>query len=208
MTQYPTDVRDLMAREDARADELDSAITRHAPEWLAWEVPSLLLELERGGASVCAANQARIRGLYALHLTGECFASPPAFEALAWLLSGVEAPGLEPHPVDLLHAVDAVRAVAAAHKEEVPSYAPEVTSRIADVCRRNGYIALPAAYPDVQAAIRAELTDEGAAIEKKAQQLAQHAFFPGKTASDAVFEVTPEGVAAARCAALEIGARR
>ncbi len=79
---------------------------------------------------------------------------------------------------------------------------------MADICRREGYIALPKDYDDVQAAIRCELTEEGAAVEKKAHQLAQSALSSAKAASHTPFPETPEGVAGARCAALELSLSR
>lgn len=201
MTQYDSSVREALAYPDCRAARIDEILSRELPEWLAWEVPTVLLELERGGAPVCPQNQARIRGLCALHLTGECFDSAQAFEALAWLLGGVEAPGLRPHPIDLLHAFDAVRAVAGAHNEVLPPYAPEVLERVAELCRQEGYIVLPGSYGDVQAVIRRELADDGLDIEKKARQLA------GDAPSKMSFDETPEGVAAGRLRALEISLR-
>lgn len=188
-----------MANPEASAAALDKMLHRILPEWLSWEVPSVLLELDRGHAPVCRENQARIRGLFALHLSGECFAATKTFDALAWLFAGVVAPGLTPNPVDMLHVFDQVRAIATAHNEPVPDYALEVVRHVADTCRREGYIALPGAYADVQDAIRRELTDEGAAIEKRAQQLAQRAL----SGDPYSFPETPEGVAAARRVALE-----
>lgn len=203
MTQYSADTRELMADCDARASRLDEVLGRELPEWLAWEVPSILLELERGGAPVCPQNQAKIRGLLSLHLTGECFASAAAFEALAWLLSGVEAPGMRAHPIDLLHALDAVRAVAGAHEEVLPAYATEVLERIATVCGQEGYIALPSAYGDVQALICKDLEDHGFSldIEKKARELC------ARSPLELRFDESPEGVAAARLRALELSLR-
>lgn len=205
---YPVDVRRLLADPAARASDIDAALTKHVPEWLAWEVPSLLLELERGDAPVDRHNQARIRGLYALHLGGECLVAPAAFEAQAWLFSGTEAQGMTPHPVDLLHTLDVVRDIAAAHGEPPVTYDPTVTHRIAEVCRQEGYIALPDKYSDVQAVIREGLPDYGLEIEKKARTLARSALSFDKNASHTPFPETPEGVAAARCAALEITLRR
>lgn len=201
MTQYDSETRKLLADPDTRAATIDALLAAQLPEWLAWEVPSILLELERGGAPVCPQNQAKIRGLLALHLTGECFASPAAFEALAWLLSGVEAPGMRPHPIDLLHALDAIRTAAGAHGESVPAYAPEVLERIAEVCRQEGYIALPSAYGDIQALIDRGLSEDGLEIEKKARQRARRA--PHET----TFDESSEGVAAARLRALELSLR-
>lgn len=208
MLTYPAELRSLLADEDAAVAAIDAALTKTTPEWLAWEVPTLLLELERGSAPVCADNQARIRGLYALHLTGECFISPKAFEALAWLFEGVEAAELTPHPVDLLHVFDAVRAVAAAHREPAPAYAPEVLERVAELCRQEGYITLPRGYDDVQALIRRDLGPDGLEIEKKAEALSRSALSPPKLASESPFDETPEGIAAARCVALELLLRR
>lgn len=198
MTQHPQDVVQAMADDETTASRLDALLHRELPEWLAWEVPTVLLDLERGGAPVCRQNQAKIRGLYALHLTGECFETPQAFEALAWLFSGVAAPGLSPHPVDLLHVFDAVRAIAAAHSETIPSYDPSVLAWVADRCWREGYTVLPDAYAEVQAALGQKMPDEAARIEKNARQMISDAH---------PFPETPEGVAAARCHALELALR-
>ena len=198
-TTYPAPIARLLGDPEASAAALDKLLHRITPAWLSWEVPTILLELDRGHAPVCPENQAKIRGLYALHLAGECFVAPRSFDALAWLFAGVEAPGLRPNPVDMLHVFDQVRAIATAHNEPVPEYALEVIRHVADTCRREGYIALPGAYADVQDAVRRELTEEGAAIEKKAQQLAQRALSNDSYA----FPETAEGVAAARRVALE-----
>jgi hypothetical protein len=113
------------------------------------------------------------------------------------------APGLRAHPIDLLHAFDAVRAVAGAHNEVLPPYAPEVLERVAELCRQDGYIAIPSAYGDVQAVIRRDLERHGfdADIEKKARQMAE------RDPSKMLFDETPEGVAAGRLRALELSLR-
>ena len=112
------------------------------------------------------------------------------------------------HPVDLLRVLRVVRAVAAAHGEAVPAYAPDVLERVAERCRQAGYVSLPSGYGEIQELIDADLSEEGLSIEKKARQQVLSALSLGKHASVDAFEETPEGVAAARHLALEIALKR
>lgn len=207
MTVYPGDLRKLVEDDHASASDIDAALAKHMPGWLAWEVPTVLLELDRGGASVSPANQSRIRGLHAMHVFEECYVSIEQFEALAWLLAGIAAPSLRPTPIVLLRAIDTIRKVAAAHGEHPPELDQSIVNRIAEICRQDGFIALPPGFEAVQAALREGLSEEDAAIEKKAQLIASRARSSGDLEDHVPDDATPEGVAGARCVALELSLR-